>query len=118
MTVAATNNSVLSLGGIASYSNFGEPSEIAAPGNWPSIGGPGMLNGRTDAADISAAGTSFAAPAVAGVAALIASRNLTLYGVPDGAALKIDLLDNHTVIDPDGLALIPSHKGLTMTNLR
>jgi len=56
-------------------------------------------------------------PAVAGVAALIVSSNLAAYAIPVAPALKTDLLDNNTIVDPTGLAVIPGNRGLTMTNL-
>lgn len=112
ITVAATANTSGETGGLADYSNFGGPFEIAASGNWS-----GMLNGSGNTNAYDAEGTSFAAPTVGGIAALIAAGNLATYGTPDGAALKIDLLNNNTVVDSSGLASIPGSKRATMLNL-
>jgi hypothetical protein len=112
ITVAATNNTAMAVGGVASYSNFGGPFEIAAPGTWN-----GMLNGTGNGNTNNSQGTSFAAPTVGGVAALIAAGNLATYSTPNGVALKVDLLNNNTVVDPVGLASIPGSKSVTMQNL-
>lgn len=121
ITVAATENTTVSLGPLATYSNFGEPFEIAAPGErWvrdTALLAPGVLCGLDDTASCRTGGTSAAAPTVAGVAALIASGNLTSFGVPNAPVLKAILLNNHTVVDPAGLSLIPGNRGLTMLNL-
>lgn len=121
ITVAATENTTVSLGPLATYSNLGEPFEIAAPGErWvrdTALLAPGVLCGLDDTASCRTGGTSAAAPTVAGVAALIASGNLTSFGVPNAPVLKAILLNNHTVVDPAGLSLIPGNRGLTMLNL-
>jgi subtilisin family serine protease len=95
ITVAATANTPSDTGGRASYSNYGLPFEIAAPGSWAR-----MLNGNNNTDNTYwGSGTSFAAPTVAGVAALVASGNLATYLTPDGDALKSDLLAHDTLQD-------------------
>ena len=111
MTVAATANTGGIAGGLASYSDFGGPFEIAAPGTWT-----GMLDG-TGLNVVSASGTSFAAPMVGGVAGLIVSDNLVTFATPNGAALKKTLLSKHTIVDSVGLKAIPGSRLLTMSNL-
>lgn len=122
LTVAATDNDTSVLGPVATYSNFGEPFEIAAPGFYwfPFSGAPGSPCALDDTATcpgVGNAGTSFAAPAVAGVAGLLASGNPMAFGTPNAPVLKLTLLNSHTVLDPTGLALIPGNRGLTMRNL-
>jgi subtilisin family serine protease len=75
-----------------------------------------MLDG-TGLDVVSASGTSFAAPMVAGVAGLIVSDNLGTFAIPDGAALKKTLLSKHTIVDSVGLKAIPGSRLLTMSNL-
>jgi subtilisin family serine protease len=122
ITVAATDNDRSVLGRVATYSNFGEPFEIAAPGDfwYPDTGAPGSLCALNDTANCPGrgqVGTSFAAPAVAGVAGLIASGNPMAFGTPNAPVLKLILLNSHTIQDPTGLTLIPGNRGLTMGNL-
>jgi hypothetical protein len=112
ITVAATANTSGGAGGLASYSNFGGPFEIAASGSWSE-----MLNGARNTNTYSSEGTSFAAPTIGGIAACIAAGNLGTYSTPNGATLKVDLLNNNTVVDSSGLASIPGSKRATMLNL-
>lgn len=78
ITVAATGRN----GGKATYSNFGASVEVAAPGGSGSDGVMSTLNAgkQRPAADAYAAyqGTSMAAPHVAGVAAMMLSKNPSL----------------------------------------
>jgi len=107
ITVAATANTAGSVGGLASYSNYGQPFEIAGPGSWAN-----MLNGTSNSANnYSGQGTSFAAPTIAGIAGLIVAANFATYGTPDGDALKTDLLTNHTSGNASGIPIV------TMSNL-
>lgn len=110
LTVAATSNGATDDGPLAGYSNFGAPFEIAAPGSWTNL-----LDG-SDGNAYDAPGTSFAAPTVAGVAALVVSNDLATYGPQTAGALKTDLLDDHTVVDGD-VSAIPTSKVVTMDNL-
>jgi subtilisin family serine protease len=96
INVAATDNTKDALGGLAPYSNFGEPIEIAAPGgSWgakPQELSPGQVCGGDTSASCGGTGTSYAAPAVAGVAALVVSGSPNTFSVPKAALLKGILL--------------------------
>ncbi len=108
LVVAATANTNVSVGGLANYSNFSSAAQIAAPGNWAN-----MLNGASNTTNnYSGEGTSFAAPTVSGIAGLVASCNLAAYAIPNGDALKTDLLNNHTIA-----GTIPGLPVVTMANL-
>lgn len=71
-----------------------------------------MLDGGDITTNVYAdTGTSFAAPTVAGIAALIAAGDTVTYGMPDGDALKTEILASHTSGDISGIPIV------TMTNL-
>jgi hypothetical protein len=110
LVVAATANTGTAVGGLADYSNFGTVFEIAAPGDWT-----GMLDG-IGGTRYSAQGTSFAAPTVAGIAGLIASGDLTAYSTPNAPLLKQEVLNQHSVVQPD-LGAISGSRRITMNNL-
>lgn len=121
ISVAATDNTDSVVGGLAPYSNYGQSIEIAAPGGlWgprPQQLSPGQVCGLNTTAGCGGAGTSFAAPTVAGIAALIVAGSPTTFAVPNAALLKGILLNTHTTIDPTGLASIPGNRAVTMANL-
>jgi hypothetical protein len=110
LVVAATANTATAVGGLAGYSNFGTVFEIAAPGDWSNML---SANGGTN---YSAQGTSFAAPTVAGIAGLIASGDLPTYSTPNATLLKTEVLDEHSVVQPD-LSQISGSRRITMNNL-
>ena len=90
ITVAATNRA----GGRAFYSNYGAVVDVAAPGGETRIAGNGILStlnagATTPGADNYAfyQGTSMAAPHVAGVVALMLSKNGAL--TPDGVESRL-----------------------------
>jgi len=128
LTVAAAANGNLldDFRCLSTLSNFGDSIEIAAPGErWSaSFFGPGVLCGTplSDSASCLTGGTSAAAPAVAGVAALIASGNLTTFAIPNGGVLKQLLLNLHTfelapTLECPNALRIPGNRAVTMVNL-
>lgn len=111
MLVAGLWNTETDRGGIAPGSNFGVPFDIAAPGFWPVL-----LDGH-GGFDNWGFGTSFAAPTVAGVAALVVSGDLATYSVPDAVLLKQEILTLHSDVDPRLDGIIPESKAITMVHL-
>jgi serine protease len=90
VTVAATNRS----GGRAYYSNYGTVVDVAAPGGDTRVAGGGVLSTLNTGAKGPVAdsyafyqGTSMATPHVAGVAALMLSKNINL--TPDEIESKL-----------------------------
>ena len=87
--------------------------DIAAPDGFFGVLDDTTTNGR----GCLGAGSSFAAPLVAGVAGLVVSGNLAMFATPNGAALRNQILAHDVVTNPLLGSAVSSNLEITMTNL-